>query len=210
MCPDERPSIPDLLASMDHLHNITTSPSLPFAASSDKSTKMEQNIIALAGLMQSNYGSLKKLAMHISQLDNKVKQGFKTSKNWQNGKQNGLNNNNNNNNNMIPSWKHEAPTEASEVKTFNNKDWYCCTTCGHWTLSHSTNGFTHNGAIIAKHKASAKNKCFNKHSTLTDQSSKKQKSSSLMIDGLRSLKAEITKQSQSSLFDVIKAATQEK
>ena len=49
MCPDERPLIPDLLASTDHLHNITTSLSLPFTASSDKSTKMEQNIIALAG-----------------------------------------------------------------------------------------------------------------------------------------------------------------
>ena len=43
-----------------------------------------------------------------------------------------------------------------------------------------------------------------------DQSSKKQKFSSLMIDGLWSLKAKITKQSQSSLFDVIKAAAQEK
>ena len=81
MCPNERPSITELLASADHLHNVTTSPSLPFAASSDKSTKMEQNIMALAGLMQSNYGSMKKMAAHIGQLDNKMKQGFKASKN---------------------------------------------------------------------------------------------------------------------------------
>ena len=83
-CLDERPSITDLLGSTDHLHNVTTSPSLPFAASSEKSNKLEQNTIALAGLMQSNYGSLKKLTMHIGQLNNKVKQGFKASK-----KQNG-------------------------------------------------------------------------------------------------------------------------
>ena len=70
---NKRPLITKLLASTNHLHNITTSPSLPFAASSDKSTKMEQNIITLAGLMQSNYGSLKKIAAHIGQLDNKMK-----------------------------------------------------------------------------------------------------------------------------------------
>ena len=50
MCLDERPSITDLLASADHLHNITTSPTLPFTISSEKSSKMEQNITALAGL----------------------------------------------------------------------------------------------------------------------------------------------------------------
>ena len=77
---DERPSSTELLESADHLHNMTTSPSLPFAASTDKSSKVEQNIITLTGLLQSNYGSLKKLAMHISQLNNKVKQSFQASK----------------------------------------------------------------------------------------------------------------------------------
>ena len=93
MCPDERPpSITNILESTDHLHNITTSPSLPFAASSNKSSKVEQNITALAGLLvQSNYGSLKKLVVHIGQLSNKVKQGFKASQK-QNGKHNGSNN----------------------------------------------------------------------------------------------------------------------
>ena len=205
MHPDERPSITNILTSTDHLHNVTTSPSLPFAASSEKSNKMEQNIIALAGLMQSNYGSLKKLTVHIGQLDNKVKQGFKASKNQQNGKHHGSNNNN-----SVPSWKHEAPMDASKVKNFNNKDWYWCATLGHWTLSHSTNGFTYNSATIAKHEGPAKNKCSSKPLTSTDQPSKKQKSSSPMINGLWSLKAKITKQSQSSLFDVIKVATQEK
>ena len=85
---------------------------------------MEQNIIALASLMQSNYGSLKKLAMHIGQLDHKVKQGFKASKNWQNRKHHGSHNNNNNN--MNPSWKYKAPTDLTKVKTFNNKEWYWC------------------------------------------------------------------------------------
>ena len=65
MCLDERLLITDLLESADHLlHNVTTSPSLPFTASTDKSSKVEQNIIALTGLLQSNYGSLKKLAAH--------------------------------------------------------------------------------------------------------------------------------------------------
>ena len=84
--------------------------------------------------------------------------------------------------------------DASKVKNFNNKDWYWCTTCGHWTLSHSTNGFTYNGATD-KHEGPAKNKCFSKPLSSMGQPSKKQKSSSPMIDGLRSLKVEITKQS---------------
>ena len=173
MCLDESPLITDLLASADHLHNVTTSPSLPFAASSEKSNKMEQNIIALTGLMQSNYSCLKKLTVHISQLDNKVKQGFKASKNRQNGKHHGSNNKN-----SVLSWKHEAPMDASEVKNFNNKDWYWCATCSRWTLSHSTNGFTYNGTTIAKHEGPAKNRCSSKPSTSLDQLSKKQKSSS--------------------------------
>ena len=107
MCLDERPSITNLLESADHLHNITTSPSLPFTTSSKKTSKVEQNIITLAGLLQSNYGSLKKLATHIGQLDNKVKEGFKASKK-QNGKHNGSSN-------MVPPWKHEATTNATKV-----------------------------------------------------------------------------------------------
>ena len=205
MSPSKRPSITELLASADHLHNVTTSPSLPFAASSDKSAKMEQNIIALAGLMQSNYGSMKKIATHIGQLDNRLKQGFKASKNRNHGNRNGSHNNN-----TSPPWKHEAPGDSSEVRKFNDKDYYYCATCGRWTLSHSTNGFTHNGTTIPKHEGPTRNKRFHKPSTSADQSSKKQKSSSSAIDGLRSLKAEINKQSQSSLFDVIKAAAQEK
>ena len=154
--------------------------------------------------MQSNYGSLKKLTTHIGQQDNKFKQGFKALKNRQNGKHHGSSNS------TAPPWKHKAPMDASKVKNFQNKDWYWCATCGCWTLSHSTNGFTYNGATIAKHEGPAKNKCFSKPSPSLDQLSKKQKSLSSAIDGLRSLKAEITKQSQSSLFDVIKMATQEK
>ena len=48
--------------------------------------------------------------------------------------------------------------DPSEVRRFNDKDWYWCATCGHWTLSHSTNGFTHNGTTISKHEGPAKNK----------------------------------------------------
>ena len=91
MCLDKRSSITNLLESTDHLHNVTTSPSLPFAASSNKSSKVEQKIVALAGLHQSNYGSLKKLTMHIGQLETKVKQGFKASQK-QNHNHNGSNN----------------------------------------------------------------------------------------------------------------------
>ena len=109
-----------------------------------------------------------------------------------------------------PPWKHEVPASAIEVKQFNSKDWYWCATCGCWTLSHSMNGFIHNGTTIAKHEDPTKNKHFNKSLPSTDQSSKKQKSSSAMINRLKSLKAEITKQSQSSLFDAIKAAAQKK
>ena len=100
--------------------------------------------------------------------------------------------------------------DPSKVKRFNDKDWYWCATCGCLTLSHSTNGFTHNVTTIAKHEGPAKNKGFNKSSTSMDQSSKKQKSLSLTINGLQSLKTKIPKQSQSSLFDVIKEAAQEK
>ena len=103
-----------------------------------------------------------------------------------------------------------TPTSATKVKQFNNKDWYWCVTCGCWTLSHSTNGFTHNGTTIAKHEGPAKNKCFSMFPPSMDQPSKKQKSAFTMINGLKSLKAEIAKQSQSSLIDLIKVAAQEK
>ena len=106
---DDRPLITKLLESADHLHTVTTSPSLPFTVSTDKSSKVEQNIITLAGLLQSNYSSLKKLTMHISQLENKVKQGFQASKTHKNGKNNGSNT-------MAPTWKYEAPPRTTEVK----------------------------------------------------------------------------------------------
>jgi hypothetical protein len=49
---------------------------LPFAAVTTASTKNDQNIAALAGIIKDQSGSMKKIVAALSQLDNKVKQGI--------------------------------------------------------------------------------------------------------------------------------------
>ena len=143
----EKPqSLSKLLDTADHLHTVTSSTSLPFAASSTASCKVEQNIAALAAVVQSNIGSMKKIVAHIGQLDNNMKQGFKATKspnrnNRVNGKKNL----------PMPPWINEVPSKPDDVKEFNNRTWYHCATSGHWSTTHSTNGFVHQGKTITKH-----------------------------------------------------------
>jgi hypothetical protein len=208
MKPDKTQSLTQLLDTADHLHTVTSSPALPFAASTATSRKLEQNIAALAGVLQSNMGSLKKVIAHIGQINNNMKQGFQATKTT--SKRNRMRSGNNR---PVPTWINEAPTNANDVKEFNNKDWFYCATCGRWSTTHSTNGFVHQGKTIAKHESQPQSKRppdkdFNDKSS-NDKSSKKPKSSTT-IEGLQSLKAEIAKQSKSSVFVLFKAAAQEK
>ena len=59
---------------------MTSSPALPFATSSMMTGKLEQNIAALASILQSNMGSLKKVIAHFDQINNNMKQGFQAMK----------------------------------------------------------------------------------------------------------------------------------
>ena len=210
MHPDKPQSLSKLLETADHLHTVTSSPSLPFAVSSNSNRKIEQNIAALAGVVQSNMGSLKKVIAHLGQLDNNVKQGFKATKTAnKNSRVRG------GNTRPTPPWINDAPMNPYDTKEFNNKTWYYCATCGRWSTTHSTNGFVHQGKTIAKHQGQSRSKRSpdtrdspNDKSS-NDRSNKKQKPSPA-IEGLQSLKAEITKQSKSSVFELFKAAAQEK
>ena len=206
MQPNKPQLLTKLLNTAGHLHTITSLTSLPFAASSAMSHKVEQNIAALATLMQSNMGSMKKMIAHLGQLNNNTKQGFKATKaaNRNNKAKSG-------NNHLVPPWINAAPPKPNDVKEFNTRTWYWCATCGHWLTTHSTNGFIHQGKMIAKHDGQSQSKRFttDKDSTSdksnNDKLNKKQKPSTT-IEGLQSLKAEITKQSKSSVFELFKAA----
>jgi hypothetical protein len=210
---DNRKSFESFLESADRLHTITTSPALPFAASTDAHNKTDQNIAALAGILKGQTGSMKKIVSAISQLDNKFKQqaSFKgkqehqTSRELARQKAMRL---------TPPSWMQEAPTDTSEVREFNGKAWYYCATCKRWSTTHSTDGTTHNGKSIPKHRPmsfSGDKKRRSDRTSFSPGSSKKTKNdSSQSIDGIKSLKAEITKQSNSSILDlIVKAAAGE-
>jgi hypothetical protein len=207
MSPDESQSFTDLLDAADHLHTVTTSPALPFAASVATANKLEQNIAALAGILHANMGSMKKVVAHISQLDNKVKQGFHSAK-----KSGSQGRGARGRNLQTPSWKYEAPTDPNEVKEFANRTWYYCATCGRWSTTHSTNGFTHNDKSVPKHEGTSPNKNKRSQSTTStaQPSNKKTKTTNNnAVSSLQSLKAELTNQAKSSVFDLFKAAARE-
>jgi hypothetical protein len=195
-------SLIDILATADRLHTLTTSTALPFAAAGANSNKQEQNIAALAGIIKGQTGSMKKIVAALSQLDNKVKQGFTNKKEqgtnprnkWQRGSPL-----------PKPTWFTEAPSDPSEVKEFNSKPWFWCATCTRWSTSHSTNGTTHNDKQIPKHNG------FPDKRKRNDQSSSPpKKAKTTPIDGLKSLKAEVHQQQNSSILSLIaKAAVQE-
>lgn len=205
MYPDKPHSLSNLLDTADHLHTVTSSPSLPFAASSSSTRKIEKNISALAGVIQSNMGSLKKVIAHLGQLNNNMKQGFKATKTAdRNHRVRG------GNTRPTPTWITDAPTNPYDTKEFNNRTWFYCATCGRCSTPHSTNGFVYQGKPIARHQDQSRSKrSVDTRVSNTDKSNKKQKPSPA-IEGLHSLKAEITKQSKSSVFELFKAAAQEK
>jgi hypothetical protein len=150
MNPDEEQSLTHLLDAADHLHKVTTSPALPFTASVATSSKLEQDITALAGILEANMRSLKKVVAHVSQLNNKVHQGFqlvkKSGSPGSHSKTRG--------NKQMPPWKYKAPMDPKEVKEFASHTWYWCGTCGHWSTTHSANGFSHNDKAIPNMKES--------------------------------------------------------
>jgi hypothetical protein len=83
------------LEAANWLHTITTSPSLPFAASTTASNKHEEDIIALAGLLKNQTGSMKKKVFSSS---SSVDQHGHNRQPRQN-----------------PPWKYYAPTDPTEV-----------------------------------------------------------------------------------------------
>jgi hypothetical protein len=105
-----------LTESADRLHTVTTSPALPFAATTNKTTKNDQNIATLAGILKDHQsGSMKKIISALSQLDNKFKQGFsstRTNTYWHDSSQQ------HGRNLPKPTWVNDAPTDPSEVKEF--------------------------------------------------------------------------------------------
>ena len=134
MKPNKMQLLTQLLNTANHLHIMTTLPALPFTAFVAMSSKLEQNITALASILQSNIGSLKKVIVHVGQLNNRIKQGFKTTKTASNS-----NKMRGGNNWPVPTWINEAPTNANGIKEFKNKkDWIYCATCGHWLTTHWT------------------------------------------------------------------------
>jgi hypothetical protein len=201
----KRKSFASLLETADRLHTITTSPTLPFASSSANANKQERDIIALAGLLKDQSGSMKKIFAALSQLDNKVKQGYQGKNN--NGSSGGKNRRDNET--SRPPWKYIAPSNPSEVKEFAGKSFYYCAKCGCWSTTHSTDGLTHNGVSINKHDGSSSNKKRNTPSKSQSNNTKKSKGPSSSVNGFQSLKAEIQKQNSSSVFDLIQAAAGE-
>ena len=54
MKPNKPQLLTKLLDTANHLHTVTSLPSLPFAASSAMTHKLEKNITALTSILQSN------------------------------------------------------------------------------------------------------------------------------------------------------------
>jgi hypothetical protein len=149
---------------------------------------------------------MKKIVAALSQLDNKVKQGYQGKNN--NGSSGGKPRRNNET--TRPPWKFIAPSDPSEVKEFAGRSFYYCAKCGRWSTTHSTNGLTHNGATMNKHDGSSPKKRRNDPSaTFQSNNNKKGKASSSSVNGLQSLKAELQQQTSSSVFDLIKTAAGE-
>ena len=87
---------------------VISLPALPFAASLEMTNKLKHNIAALAGIIQSNMGTLKKVIAHIGQLNNNMKQGLKATKITSSG-------NKTRGKNYHP-WINEALTNANDIK----------------------------------------------------------------------------------------------
>jgi hypothetical protein len=192
---ESRKSFETFLDSADRLHTITTSPALPFAATTQTTTKNEQNIAALAGIVKGQSGHMKKLVSAISQIDNKLKQSSSGPKQ---GKGSGR---------RMPPWQNEEPTNTSEVKMFNNKPWFWCATCNHWSPTHSTDGTTHDGKTIAKHRTFPSNKRKGDKQSQSSTNKKKYSSgSSPAIDSLKSRKAKLNNDENSSILSLIAKA----
>jgi hypothetical protein len=198
-------SFASILGDADHLHTVTTSPALPFAASAASASKSQEHIAALAGMLQKQNGAMRKIVAAVSQIDNRVKQGL-ASRNKSNSDQK---RSSNGRRREDPPFMKDVPTDPSEVKDWNSKPWYYCATCGRWSTTHSTNGFMHNGKEIAKHDGSSPRKrCDNQQSSSLQStpSSKKAKASKGPVAGLQSLQAELKTQNSSPLFDLVQAA----
>jgi hypothetical protein len=193
-----------MLGDANHIHTITTSPALPFAASAASSSKSQEHIAALTGMLQKQNGHMHKIIAAVSQIDNRVKQSLvsctKANKKGNDRKSNG-------HREELPFMK-EAPTDPTEVKEWNNKPWYYCETCGRWSTTNSTNGFKHNGKEIAKHDGSSPCKSRNNQSSSpqSNTTNKKTKTSKEPITGLQSLQAELKSQNSSTLFELIQNA----
>jgi hypothetical protein len=192
-------SFETILEAADRLHTITTSPALPFAATSTQSSKHEQNIAALAGIVKGQTGSMKKIVAALSQIDNRVKQGYTKSgtngrkkSDWPRAK-----------NMPQPPWLTDVPTDPSEVKEFNGKPWFYCATCGKWSTTHSTNGMTHNEKTISKHIGSSFKKKRDDQSSPSSASKKPKTDKTTSVNGIKSLKAELANQNNSSVLDLI-------
>jgi hypothetical protein len=195
-------SFPDILAKADRIHTLTTSKALPFAVSSSNSSKQDQNIAAMAGILKSQTGSMKKLVAAFSQLDNKVKQGL--TKKDGNGSRNNKWQRRDNSSSPKPTWYTDAPSDPSEVKEFNGKPWFWCATCSRWSTTHSTNGMTHNDKQISKHVGyNDRSKKRNDQSSITSYAKKSKPNNSSPVNGIQSLKAKLSKQNNSSVLDLI-------
>jgi hypothetical protein len=192
-----------LLESADKLHTITTSPALPFAASTTTMHKSEQNIAALAGIVKDQSGSMKKIVSALSQLDNKIKQGFSSARSntYRRDSTKGKNL-------PKPTWISDAPSNTSEVKEFNGKPWFWCATCSKWSTTHCTNGMTHAGKEISQHKGynSSTSKRKSDQSSQSSPNKKAKTTTTSPIDGLKSLKAEVQQQNNSSVLALIAKA----
>jgi hypothetical protein len=137
---------------VDHLHTVTTSPSLSFAASTVHSNKSQEHIATLTGMLQKKQmRQMQKIVATVSQINNHhVKQKFDTINDKTRGhaskKQKG---------DDLP-WMRDPPrSNPQEVKEWNKMNcWYfCASTCRCWSTMHSTNGFTHNNSKEISKKA---------------------------------------------------------
>jgi hypothetical protein len=183
-----------LLGDADHVHTVTTSPALPFMASVATTSKNQEHIAALTGMLQKQQSHMRKIVTAVSQMDNQVKQRFASIKSPKNGC-----------NKHTPEedspWMCDAPSNPCEVKELNNHSWYYFVTCGHWSTSHSINGFTHDGKEIAKHNGSSPGKRHNNQSPSQLSPTKKKKTpKSNVAGGLQSLQAELKSESSSPFF----------
>jgi hypothetical protein len=91
-----------LLSDADHLHTVTTSLALPFAASTATTSKSQEHIAALAGMLQKQQSHMRKIVAAVSQINNQVKQRFSAIKSPKNGC-------NKRTPHEDPPWKHDAP-----------------------------------------------------------------------------------------------------